>query len=175
MSRETEQELTVISETAANHLDELRDQASRIPIIVWTSYHVIHEMYAGAANLQAIKQNCKRGHLAIQELSEMLERDELKEISPEETTLLSVTSNVKEKEIEFVYKLGASVELTTEQLLVVGAMGAMMGVICFLVTSNVKVLNTLRGHNEDHAYEEPTESPGATRRRIRFPLEDALA
>lgn len=114
------------------------------------------------------------GHLATQELAEMLERHELRDISPEETVLISVSVNSREKEIEFVHKLKVSVEFTTEQLLLIGAIGALMGVICFMVATNVEVLNTLRGQGQDHDYEEPVESSRATSRRLRFALEDAL-
>lgn len=105
MESEEERELQIVSPSALKHLEEIREETRNVPMIVWASYHVIHEMYAGAANLRAIKNQCRNGRLATSELAEILERRDLEELSPYETQLISLISNANENEIEFTYNI----------------------------------------------------------------------
>lgn len=103
--QEEQRELRIVSDSAEHHLQQIREVSEQVPMLVWLAYHTTHELYAGVANLKAIKNHCSRGRLATLELAEMLEYEELGQIYPDETTLVSVNVNAKEREINFVYQV----------------------------------------------------------------------
>lgn len=116
MRDEMERELGIVSETAKLHIEQVREETRQIPMLMWTTYHVMNELYAGAANLRAIKRHCSSGRLATMELAEMLEYPELALIESEETSLESLQVNTREGEVEFYYKVNEPIEITLETL-----------------------------------------------------------
>lgn len=85
MNREEEREIEIISASSRHHLGLIREEVNHIPMIVWSGYHVVHELYAGAANTKVIKNQCSRGQFATYELGELLENRELSDMMPEHT------------------------------------------------------------------------------------------
>lgn len=115
--KETEQELAIVSSASTYHPAQIAEESSNFPLLLWSSNHAVSEIYAGIANLKAIKNHCMFGQLATKEIGEMLDDHELMRLEPEETTLESVVVDLVKREISFVYLLDEAIELTLEQLL----------------------------------------------------------
>lgn len=149
---EMERELAVVSETASHHLQLIREESEAIPVLVWISHHVVQELYAGAANLKAVKKHCLVGRVATEEIGEMLEWQSIGTILPEDTVLDSVALNETAMEFEIIYRVREPLEITRQQILIVSA-GIML--TCFilqLLIVNLKVAKILH-------HELPMETP----------------
>lgn len=53
-----ERELQVVSPSTRLHLEQVRYELSDVLMLIWISQHVINELYAGVANLKAVKKHC---------------------------------------------------------------------------------------------------------------------
>lgn len=137
-------DMEVVSETAKQHLEQIKEEAEQIPMLVWVTYHLVNEMYAGAANLRAVRRECIRGKLAAQELGEMIESSDLMEINADDTKLISVHSP-EEGTLEFVYREKYSVSLGSFELVAVGAAGLVLGMMTLMIFVNCEVVKALRG------------------------------
>lgn len=144
MSKETEQELRIVSDAADYHIQQIREESSQVPMLVWMSYHTIHELYAGAANLKAIRKHCLGGRLATQELGEMLEHSALMQILPEETMLVSVAVDSDNHQIEFGYRVVKRFEVSVEFLLII--IVALTGVLVLvsLLCLNIRLVRAIK-------------------------------
>lgn len=70
----------------------------------------------------------------------MLEYSALEEIDPDDTVLESVHVDEKNREIRFTYYIGATLDISVEQLLGYGILGISILLIIILVFQNFKAL-----------------------------------
>lgn len=148
-SSESEREIMIVSETSQSHLAQVREESAKVPMLVWTTFHVANELYAGAANLKAIKQQCSLGRLATTELAEMLENESLASILPDDTVLRSITVNSHDRIIEFVFSVERELVLSMTELGIGAAI--LISVILFiaLIGANLHVVTMLSKKNSN--------------------------
>lgn len=144
MLAEVEKEFSIVSKTAKFHIEQIREEVQQVPMMVWLAYHVTHELYAGAANLKAIKTECGSGRLATQEIAEMLELESLGQIDPTDTQLESLTTNEKDSEIEVIYRLTRSLETVYDEKIFYGITALVIILIAIMVLVNIEVACNLR-------------------------------
>ena len=140
---EQEREIQIVSESSLSHLELVREESAKVPMLVWSAFHVANELYAGITNLKAIKKHCSQGRLATNELAEMLELSSFASILPQDTKLKSVTVNTSTKEIEFVYELDQGLVLSLKDLTfgLAGFCGVM--VLLTLIGANLHAVKTI--------------------------------
>lgn len=109
------------------------------------TYHVIHELYAGSANLKSIRKQCLSGRLATLEISEMLENLNLAQISPEDTRLETVNLNRSEKELEFTYWTRKMIEVDEKIMLYALVLFVL---IIKVIMYNMKIIKQLNVVNQ---------------------------
>lgn len=146
MAIETERELEVISAVTPQHLDITRDEAQQMPMLMWATYHVVHELYAGSANLRAIKKYCSSGRLATQEIAEMLELKRLSKTDPEETFLESISIDPEKIALEFTYRLEDHIEFSVKEFAVVIGAVALVVFLSGLFLVNLELVKSVRTH-----------------------------
>lgn len=85
MTNELEQELTIVSEAAHFHVNQIRQESMQGFMMIWINYHKAGELHAGAANLRAIKDHCENQELEtqdrIKDIEESIERAMIEECS----------------------------------------------------------------------------------------------
>lgn len=133
-----------MSDMARNHFDIRQQKMNEIPKLVWATYHVVHELYAGAANIEAVRDMCRERKLANYELAELIEYDSLADVSPGETRLDSVIVNLKEREVEFTYRVGVSYEVEKGIIFLTIIVFFVILLLISIVTANVRIVKALR-------------------------------
>lgn len=138
MIMENEKELSIVSSASTGHLDQIREITPEMPFALWSSYHVLHELFAGVANLKTIKSYCEKGQLATTELAEMLENSALAKLKPSETQLESITLQ-SPREIEIVYKTFKAYEINDESIVIAIMFSSLVILLVILVASSCKI------------------------------------
>lgn len=139
-----EHDIEVVSESAQRHLEQIREEAEQIPMLVWATYHMVNEMYAGAANLKAIRRECMRGRLAVGELGEMIESPEIQALDAGDTKLLSLTIP-EEGLLEVVYREKYSLVIGPFEAIAMGIAGLLLGMMSLMLMVNCELIKILRG------------------------------
>lgn len=144
MRSEFEQELEMVSESARNHLDEIRQEATHFSLMFWATQHVLHEIYAGVANLKTIQKRCRVGQLATMELAELIEHPALAQVPDERTRIFNMI--VVEDGFEVTYSIIRWLEIINELLVEIGfgtGLVITIGVILYLIFKQTKITKAI--------------------------------
>lgn len=144
MAVEEERELDIISSTARMHLEAIRQETAHIPMVLWSSFQAMHELYAGAANLRAVKLQCRAGVLATQEIGEMVESTEIGEVSAAETSVVSMIYDPDVQELEILYRLKKALDFNTENVIAVPGVVVVLAFAIMLIRVNLAALHAIR-------------------------------
>lgn len=149
--KEARQELAIVSDASIYHPAQITEESDDFPLLLWSSNHAVSELYAGVANLKALKNHRGLGQLATKEIGEMLDDHELMRLEPEETTLESIIVDLAKQEIMFVYLLDEAIELTLEQVLKYVGTGILFA--CIFSTLLVNLRLTRRMQYAEHKFD----------------------
>lgn len=149
ISDEMERELQIVSPSSRYHVEQVRNELSNIPLLIWIGQHVVNEMYAGVANLKAVKQHCGQRRLATSELAEMVEYRTFEEISPEDTVLESVNVDADLKQVRFTYYVDPAIDISVEQVVGYGALVLVIFCVSALLFQISKLLHSRQVANSN--------------------------
>lgn len=134
------------------HVEQVRNELSNVPLLIWISQHVINELYAGVANLKTVKQHCGHRRLATTELAEMMEYRSLEDLSPEDTVLESINVDSDARQMRFTYYVDPAIDVSVEQLVGYGALILVVFCVIILMLQNVKMMHARHVDNRSNLY-----------------------
>lgn len=94
-----------LSKSSVLHQGDVKEVSNFLPTIVMVSIDMYTRMLASIANYRAIVRMCRKGRLAVDELSELTGSPELGNLRPENTRLRSILVNKKESSVTFIFRV----------------------------------------------------------------------